>query len=57
MLSKCKETADKEFAPVYFDCTIKIVITFKYDLDKSFHEIFKRVDNWINEGSAGKLNQ
>ena len=57
MLSKCKETAGKEFAPVYFDSTIKIVITFKYDLDKSFHEIFKRVDNWINEGSAGKLNQ
>ena len=28
------------------------MINSKYDLDKSFQEIFYRIDNWINEGSG-----
>ena len=49
MLSKCKENADREFAPVYFNSTSKTVITLKYGLNESFQEILYRIDNWISE--------
>ena len=42
-----------EYAPVYLNSAAKTVINSdKYDLDKSFQEIFYRVNNWINEGSG-----
>ena len=28
------------------------MINHKFNLDKSFQEIFSRIDNWINEGSG-----
>ena len=40
LLRKHKENRDIEFAPVYFNSTTKTVINSKYDLDKSFQEIF-----------------
>ena len=49
LLRKDKENGGIEFAPVYFNSTTKIVINFKYDLDKSFQEVLYRIDNWINE--------
>ena len=52
MSSKYKEIADREFAPVYFNCTTEIVVGRKYGLDKSFQKIFKRIGNWISEGSG-----
>ena len=57
LLGKHKENGDTEFAPVYFNSTPKTVINSdKYDLDKSFQEIFYRIDNWINEGSGWIIN-
>ena len=41
-----------KFAPVYFNSTTKTVINLKYDLDKYFHEILYRINNWIKEGSG-----
>ena len=41
-----------EFAAAYFNSTAKNVINHKFGLDKSFQEIFYRIDNWINEGSG-----
>ena len=52
ILSKHKENGDIEFSPVYFNSTTKTVINVKYNLDKSFQEVFYRIDNWINEGSG-----
>ena len=53
LLSKHKENGGIEFAPVYFNSTTKTVISSdKHMLDKSFQEIFYRIDNWINEGSG-----
>ena len=51
-LRKRKENGDLEFAPVYFNYTIKTVINIEYNLDKSFQEILYTIDNWINEGSG-----
>ena len=48
LLKKCRGT-EIEFSPVYFNSTTKTVINHKFELDKSFHEILCRVDNWINE--------
>ena len=31
---------ETEFAPVYFNSTTKTVINFKYDLEKSFQEVY-----------------
>ena len=39
-----------EFAPAYFNSTMKTVINSKYMFDKSFQEILHRINNWINEG-------
>ena len=52
MLKKDNQNGDIEFAPVNFDSTTNTLINFKYDLGKSFQEVFYRIDNWINEGSG-----
>ena len=52
LLSKYKEYREREFTAVYSNCTTKRVIDSKYDLDKSFEEVFNRFDNWIYEGSG-----
>ena len=49
---KYKGNGDKEFAPVYFNSATKTVINSECMLDKSFHKILDRIDNWINEGSG-----
>ena len=36
----------------YFNSTNKTVINSEYDLDKSFQEIFNRIDNWISKRSG-----
>ena len=51
-LKKCKLEGGIEFSPVYFNSTTKIVINHGFGLDKSFQEIFCKIDNWINEGSG-----
>ena len=55
-LSKYKENTGTEHALVYFNSITKAVIDFEYDLDKSFHKILYRIDNWIREG-FGWLNE
>ena len=52
MLIKYKEQRDITFALVCSKSTTKTGVNFKYDLDKSFPDIFYRIDNWINEGSG-----
>ena len=51
LLNKCKGNGDKEFAPVYFNSATNTVVNSEYILDKSFQEIFYRIDNWNNKGS------
>ena len=53
-LKKDKLDGKKEYAEVYFNSFIKIVINenFNNGIDKSFEEILYRLDNWINEGSG-----
>ena len=45
LLSKYKENAEREFAPVYFNSTTKIVIGFEDSLDisRKFFDIFKKL--------------
>ena len=38
----------ENFAPVYFSSTAKIVIGFEDSLDRSFQEIFYRIDTVCN---------
>ena len=52
MLKKYKPNGEIEFRSVFFNSTTKIVINYKFSLDKSFQEILYRIDNWINEGSG-----
>ena len=52
LLSKYKEYRDREFAPVYFNSTTKTVICPEDSLDRSFQDVFNRIDNWISEGSG-----
>ena len=40
--------APREFAPIYFNSTTKIVISCKYDLDKYLQEVLYGTDNWID---------
>ena len=40
-----------ESARVYFNCPTKIVVVPEDSLDKSFQEVFHRIDNWISERS------
>ena len=45
LLSKYKENAEREFAPVYFNSTTKTVIGFEDSLDisRKFFDIFKKL--------------
>ena len=44
---------ETEYAPIYFNSATKPVINSdKYDLDKSFHKILYKIDNWINKVSG-----
>ena len=52
MLSKFQENSEREFAPAYFNSTTKTVIGPKDNPDKSFQEVFNRIDNWISKGSG-----
>ena len=50
---KHNQNGDIEFSPVYFNSTSKTIFnSYKYGLDKSFHNILYGIDNWINEGSC-----
>ena len=44
-LKRYKPEGEIEFSPVYFNSTTKIVINHKFAIDKSFQEIFYRIDN------------
>ena len=50
LLSKCKGNAEREFATVYFNSTTKAEIGPKDILDRSFHDAFNSIDNWISKG-------
>ena len=52
LLNKYKENAGREFPPVYINSTTKTVIGPKYNFNKSFQEVFYRIDNCISEGSG-----
>ena len=54
LLSKYKENTGREFA-IYFNSTTMTVIGPKCGLNKSFQEVFNRIDNWISEGSVGMV--
>ena len=45
LLNKYKENTDREFAVVYFNSSYKTLSGPKYSLDKSFQEIFNRINN------------
>ena len=52
-LSKYIIKRNIKFATVCFNAATKIVNNSdKYCLDRSFQEIFYRIDNWISEGSG-----
>ena len=55
LLSKEKQKKSIEYSIVHFNSIIKTVINSEYNLDKSFQDISYRIDNWINEGSAWKI--
>ena len=50
LLSKVKNDKSIEYLPIFFNSTTKTVINFESSLDKSFQEIFYRINKWINEG-------
>ena len=52
LLSKFKENAEREFASVYSNSITKTVIGPEDSTDRSFQEIFNRIDNWVSEGSC-----
>ena len=54
-LSKQKGNGNIEFAPAFFNFTTIRVLNLKYGLKKYFQEILYRIDNQINEGSAGVI--
>ena len=49
---KYKPNGEIEFTPAYFNSSTKTVINRRYMLNKSFQEIFYRIDAWINRGSG-----
>ena len=57
-LCKRKIIGDTEYANLYFNSFAKIVINYDFEhlIDKSFEEIFYRIDNWINEGSGWMID-
>ena len=52
LLKKYKPNGEIEFAPVYFNSLIKLVINHRYELNKSFQEILNKIDAWIDDGSG-----
>ena len=52
MLKKCKPNGEIEFAPIYFDSVVKLIINHRHNLDKSFQEMLYMIDAWINERSG-----
>ena len=52
LLKKYKPNGEKEFAPIYFNSSAKLVINHRYELNKYFQEILYRIDAWINKGSG-----
>ena len=52
LLKKYEPNGEIEFAPVHINSSTKTIINRKYKLDKSFQEIFYRIDAWINRGSG-----
>ena len=57
-LHKNKIDGSAEYANVYFNSFIKIVINhdFEHLIDRSFEEILYRIDNWINEESGSVVD-
>ena len=51
LLRKDKGSRDIEFSPASFDSTTKVVIIFKYELNKSLQGVLYKIENWIYEGS------
>ena len=45
-----------ELAPVYFNTTIKTAVGPEYSPNKSFQEVFNRIDYWISERSGPLIN-
>ena len=52
LLSKHNIGGYTEYSPVHFNYATKTVINSGFSLDKSFHEILYRIDNWIDERSC-----
>ena len=52
LLGKEKGNGKIEYSSVYFNSITKTVINSEFNLNKSFQEIWCRIDNWINEGSG-----
>ena len=52
MLKKYKPNGEIEFTPIYFNSLTKLVINHRYELNKSFQKILRRIDAWINKGSG-----
>ena len=52
VLLKKYKISEIEFAPAYFNSTVKTVINYKTGLEDSFQEILYRIGNWINKGSG-----
>ena len=48
--SKYKGNGKREFDPVYFNSTTKTVIGPEDSIDKSFEQIFNKIDKRISEG-------
>ena len=48
LLSKEKENGEIEYSSDYFNSMTKTVINSEFSLDKSFQEIFYRIDNWMS---------
>ena len=55
MLKKYKGI-EIEFFPVYFNSTTKTVINHKFDLDKSFQDIFTELITGLMQDRVGLLN-
>ena len=52
LFKKYKPNGEIEFAQVYFNSVIKLVINHRFKLEESFHEILYMIDAWINNGSG-----
>ena len=52
LLKKYRPNGEIEFIPVYFNSLTKLLLNYRYKLNKSFQEILYRIDAWINEGSG-----